>query len=104
MHSDADNVKWVFRFAVERQNFVFHCTAMLPIAIVATAYMDHGDKALAFFGGDTLNLRARVNEFWGIDFPFSQHLHGCRDWLRVCAYTPCLSMYGNNLISSFSAY
>ena len=68
MYSDADHVKWVFRYAVERANFFHHCTAMLPIAIVATAYMNHGDMALAFFGGDTLNLRAMIHKFWGIDF------------------------------------
>ncbi|CAL8471143.1 g10685 [Coccomyxa elongata] len=43
-----------------------HCTAMLPIAFVAKAYVSYGDRALAFFGGDTISSRNRQNESWGI--------------------------------------
>ncbi|BDA45267.1 F-box only protein 3 [Coccomyxa sp. Obi] len=43
-----------------------HCTAMLPITIVAKAYVAYGDKALAFFGGDTISTRSTPTESWGI--------------------------------------
>ena len=46
-----------------------HCTAMLPIAYVAKAYVKYGDRALAFFGGDivTCPTRNRQEAFWNIN-------------------------------------
>lgn len=39
---------------------------MLPVALVAKAYVKYGDRALAFFGGDTISTRSRQTESWGI--------------------------------------